>query len=285
MPEGIVLAAVLGAALLHATWNALLKSSGDRVISMAMQDSVMFLCGAVILGTGLVAVPAPAVWPFVVASAAVHIFYRAFLLKTYRYGDLSKSYPIARGTAPLYVACAGNLIGDDLLGFWGFASVILISLGIISLVFSRSNGQLIRLDRGISYALLTGLLIAAYSTIDSRGVRLADTALGYIASLWLSECFLVPAYALTTRRALFIDAVRWHGGRGAMGGVLSGTAYALIIWAFSHASAAQVVALRETSVIFGAAIGAYILKEGFGPRRILSAATVALGVIALRWTG
>ena len=286
-PEGIVLIAVLCAALMHATWNAILKSAGDRLISLAAQDCVMFTLGCMLL---LIApFPAPEAWPFIAASSGVHIFYRAFLLKAYRYGDLSRVYPVARGSAPLWVAMAGLAIGDDVLTIAGFMSVSLIALGIISLIFSRAYGGMTlgraKWDRGLTYAFATGVVIAIYSVIDSRGVRLSDSVLGYIGLLFATECIPVPAFVLATRRKDLVKTMRANGFGGVYGGVFAVTGYGLVIWAFTQASAAQVVALRETSVIFGAIIGAYILKEGFGPRRVFSAGLVALGVILLRMTG
>lgn len=282
--ETLVLLAVLGSALLHATWNALIKSSADRLVSMSLHDAVMWSIGALLAIFGA-PVPKPEAIPYIIVSAGVLVFYRIFLLKAYRHGDFSRSYPIARGSAPLLVGIAGIVIGDDVLTPLGYASTLLISLGIVSLILSRKHAEARRLDRGLFYALATGCIIATYSVIDSRGVRIAETSIGFFAYLVLLSSSWLPVYTALTRRREFGTAIRTHGQRALVSGSCSVAAYLCVLWAYSQASAVQVVALRETSVIFGAIIGAYVLREGLGPRRIASAAAVATGVILLQLYG
>lgn len=279
--DSVIFAVVLSAALLHATWNALIKSSGDRVVSMALQDGVMFCFGLILL---LFFAPAPnnMAFPYILTSAVVLIFYRILLLKAYRHGDLGRSYPIARGSAPLLVACAGVLIGDDVLSSYGYGAIALISIGIIGLVFSKKYAGEKKIDRGFLYALACGCMIAGYSVIDSRGVRLAETSIGYYAYLSMLSTSWMPVYVVATRRRMIIPAFRQYAVRALIGGMSSGVGYLCILWAYSQTSAIQVVALRETSVIFGTIIGAYILKEGLGPRRIACSLIVALGVMILQ---
>lgn len=282
--DTLVLLAVLGSAVLHATWNALIKSSADRLISMALQDMVMWSIGALLV-IFVAPMPKPEAFPYIVTSAGVLVFYRIFLLKAYHHGDFSRSYPIARGSAPLLVGVAGIVIGDDVLSPLGYASILLISLGILSLILSRKHAEARRLDRGLFYAIATGCIIATYSVIDSRGVRLAETSIGFFSYLVCLSASWLPVYAIATRRRAFGAAVRTHGPRALVSGSCSVAAYLCVLWAFHQASAVQVVALRETSVIFGAIIGAVILKEGLGPRRVASAAAVATGVILLQLYG
>jgi drug/metabolite transporter (DMT)-like permease len=279
--DSVVLLAVLGAAVLHATWNALLKSSGDRVVSLGLQDGVMFCisAGLIIFGAPI---PQSEAFPFMLGSVGLLVFYRIFLLKAYRHGDLSRSYPIARGSAPLLVAIAGIMIGDDVLSPIGYGAILMISVGIIGLVFSRAFAGGPKIDRGFWYALACGCVIAGYSVVDSRGVRIADTAIGYYAYLSIMSCSWMPIYILATRRRQIADDIRNYGGRAVISGGSSALGYLCVVWAYSQASAVQVVALRETSVIFGAIIGSYILKEGLGPRRIACAVIVATGVIFLQ---
>ncbi|MBT3557719.1 MAG: EamA family transporter [Rhodospirillales bacterium] len=279
--DSVVLFAVLGAALLHATWNALLKSAGDRMVAMAFQDIVMF-CISLFLIIFIAPTPDIQALPYIVMSVGVLVFYRVFLLKAYRYGDFGRSYPIARGSAPLLVAIAGIAIGDDVLPLHGYGAILLISIGIIGLIFSKRYAGDKKIDRGFLYALACGCMIASYSVIDSRGVRLADTAIGYYAYLSIVSCCWFPAYTVATRRRALIPMVRPLIGRALIAGNSSAFGYLIIIWAYSQSSAVQVVALRETSVIFGAVIGAYILKEGLGPRRITCSVLVAAGVIFLQ---
>jgi drug/metabolite transporter (DMT)-like permease len=278
--DSVVFVAVIGAAILHATWNALIKSSGDRVVSLALQDGVM-LCFGLVLIIFVAPIPDSRAFPYIAGSAGILIFYRIFLLKAYRHGDFGRSYPIARGTAPLLVACAGVLIGDDVLSLYGYGAIALISIGIIGLVFSKKYSGGNRLDRGFIYALACGCMIAGYSVVDSRGVRLADTAVGYYACLSIISCSWLPTYVLATKGSGIFPAFRVLGGRALISGSSSGLGYLIVVWAYSQTSAVQVVALRETSVVFGAIIGAYILKEGLGPRRVTCSLLVASGVIFL----
>ncbi len=282
--DTLVFLAVLAAALLHATWNALIKSSADRLVSISLHDAVMWGISAALV-IFFAPMPKPEAFPYIVSSASILIFYRIFLLKAYRHGDFSRSYPIARGTAPLLVGVVGVAIGDDVLSMPGYYSILLISLGIFSLVLSKKHASERKLDRGLLYAIATGCIIATYSVIDSRGVRLAETSIGYYAYLVCMSACWMPFYTLMTRRKDFRTAVRLHGHRALISGSCSVVAYLCVVWAFTQSSAVQVVALRETSVIFGAIIGAYVLKEGLGPRRIMSAALVAIGVILLQLYG
>ncbi len=277
----LALFAALGSALLHATWNALLKTAPDRTLALGVQNAVISLCGIVVL-LFFAPLPEKESWPFIAATAVVQLFYQVFLLQAYKHGDLSRSYPIARGCAPLLVAFAGLILGDDILAPGGYLGLALVSLGIMSLILSRKYGGLSRLDKGLIYAVLTGAMIASYSVIDSRGVRLSGSAWGYAALL-----FTVSNGILAIAIMVLKQPLKWQGQTrtyigGVAGGFMSAAGYSLVIWAYSVASAAEIVALRETSVIFGAAIGAFILKEGFGPRRVFSAALVALGVIVLK---
>ena len=279
-----ILLAVLAAALLHATWNALIKSSGDRFISMALHDLVMVsIC--LFLIAFIAPLPSKESFSYILPSAGVLIFYRFFLLKAYRHGDFGRSYPIARGIAPLLVACGGLVIGDDILSIAGYGAIGLISLGIISLTLSKKYSHEKKLDRGFFYALATGCVIATYSVIDSRGVQTSGTAVGYFAYLTAVSCCWVPIYAILTKRKEVFEAIPVQGKRALISGSCSVVAYLCVIWAFTQTSAVQVVALRETSVIFGAIIGSYILKEGLGPRRVASAILVAVGVILLQLFG
>lgn len=279
--DNIVFLVVLSAALLLATWNALIKSSGDRVVSMAMQDGVMFCFGLVLI-VFFAPTPDRQSFPYIVTSAGLLFFYRILLLKAYRHGDFGRSYPIARGTAPLLVACAGILIGDDVLSSVGYGAIILISIGIMGLVFSKKYASENKIDRGFFYAITCGCMIAGYSVVDSRGVGLAETSIGYYAYLNVTSTSWMPVYVIATRRSKIVPAFRLYARNAVIGGISAVVGYLCIIWAYSQASAVQVVALRETSVIFGTIIGAYVLKEGLGPRRIACSVIVALGVIILQ---
>lgn len=278
-----VVALVLLAALLHASWNALVKSDSDRLVSMGL----VMIAGAV-LGLAVVPfVPFPdaEAWPFLLGSVLIHNFYYFFLLKAYRWGDLSHVYPIARGLGPLIVATAsGGLIGEH-LALGEIAGVCLVSCGIASLAFG--NG----LPRGsewrpVVYAMLTGVTIAAYTITDGLGARHSANALSYIAWLNVVEGPWVFLVALAVRRGSILVYLRRHWWRGLAGGVIATIGYGIAIWALSLGAMAHVAALRETSVVFATAIGAILLHESFGRRRIFAAVAVAAGLVLMnmRWS-
>jgi len=271
---------VLLAAILHATWNALIKSSGERMVAfgvITMGGSLLALTA-----TFFVDFPNPESWGYIAASVIVHYLYFAFLLLSYRVGDLSHVYPISRGIAPLLVALGGYVFVGETLSFASIVGICIASLGIMSLAFERG------LPRGdnlqpVVFALGTGFFIACYTVIDGAGVRLAGDRLGYI--FWMFSFEGLP---------FVIWMIFWPGrGRDVLnfikrkplfafgGSLFSITAYGLVIFAMSAGTMAHVSALRETSTILAAIIGVVILKETLGIRRIVAAGFVAAGVIVM----
>ena len=277
-----VTAVVLAAALLHATWNALVKVEGDRVVTLALVSTVWLGLGGLLAAA--LPLPAPASWPFVLASTALHYGYLLSLLWMYREGDLSQVYPIARGSAPLFLAGLSAAVAGEALPAPEWAGVALVGAGLLSLT---AQGRLPTRQerRAIVAALCTGLIITAYTLTDGLGVRRTEGALAYAAWLFLLQG--VPwALLLVWLRLRRPARVPLRGlGPGLLAGVLSMAAYALVIWALSRAPMAPVAALRETGVIFAALIGARKLGEAFGRRRVLAAALVALGVALINWPG
>jgi len=274
---GITLA-VLGAALLHACWNAMVKSSSDVLLDMTI----------VIVGAGVaaapflffVAPPAPASWPYLGATVAIHIGYYIALVGAYRAGDLSHGYPIMRGVAPLLVAlCAVSWLGEaPAPAVW--AGVLLICGGVLSLGLAGFRWRESRVST--SWALTNSVVIAAYTLVDAAGVRLSSSPEGYVLWMFVLDGIPFPVLVLALRGRQFVAYGRRFWMRGLVGGVLSAAAYGIALWAMTRAPVAAVAALRETSVIFAALIGAYILKEGHARRRLGGAAAVVAGVIALR---
>lgn len=273
---------VLLAAVLHASWNVLVKIGGDRL-----------LVQTIVVGTGSIACalalpwvepPAPAAWPFVVASVLVHTLYFFFLLRSYAHGDLSQVYPIARGTSPLVVALLAVPLAGEPLSAADLLGVSLVTLGIASLSFGRrAAGD----GRAVAYALVTGLTISAFTLVDGIGVRRAGNPFSFI--LWMQAFEVVPLaiFVALRRRARIRPFLALNGVRGVLGGVAGGlmavSAYGIVLWAYGRASLAPVSALRETSVIMAAAFGAWRLGEPFGARRVVAAAVVVLGVALLNF--
>ena len=270
---------VLLAAFAHAAWNALLKSSGDRLLTFTMLRAVAFVI-AVPLAV-LLPIPAVESWPYLIASAIIHNAYYLLLLFAYRHGDLSLVYPIARGGAPFLVAVLAALFAAEVPGPAGAAGIFLVSAGIFGLAFAHgvpkgANATAIMLAVG------TAISIAAYTLADGMGTRASGNALSYAA--WLFICDGVPflLYMGLRRGADTIEYVRRDWRRGLGGGLLMMGTYALILYAFTQGAMATVAALRETSVLFAAIIGAAALKEPLGPRRIAAAAVIVAGIVLLQ---
>lgn len=273
-------ALVLLAAVMHASWNALVKKAGDRLLTMTFL-SFWPMLPALAASIFWLKPPARESWPFLFGSMTIHVGYYIGLLKAYRYGDLSQVYPLARGTAPVLVALLSAVVVGELLSPAGFLGVALVSLGTASLAFERGwpKGDH---GRSVSFALLTAFTIMLYTVVDGMGVRRSGSPLGYIAWLFTIDGFPLFIASLIWRRREALPYLRqsWH--IGLIGGLLSFAGYGIVIWAMSLGAMAQVSALRETGVIFAAIIGALFLREPFGRRRIAAAAIVAIGIIILQ---
>ena len=274
-----VTAAVLAAALLHATWNALIKASRDIVA-----DTALVVAGAALVACVLLPwLPAPArpSWPYLLASAAVHQGYFALLAAAYRRGDLSFAYPLMRGLPPLAVALVGAFVLAEPASPWLWAGIGAISCGVLC-IGGLHPRRLLQHSRAAAVALANVVLIASYTVIDGLGVRLAGDAAAY--GLWLFLGTAVPyvPIALWLRRDAWRAHVRKHWWRGLLGASLSIAAYVIALWAMMRAPIAAVAALRETSVIFAALIGTLLLREPFGRHRIVGAGMVAAGIALLK---
>src|SRR5687768_639864 len=277
MPLEVTLA-VLGAALAHATWNAMIKSSRDVLLDMTL---VVFFAG-LLTAPFMLAVPLPptAAWPYIAASMALHLVYYIALVGAYRAGDLSHGYPIMRGVAPLIVSvCALAWLGEaPTPTVW--TGILLICGGVLSLGFVGFRWAESRVSLG--WALANAVIIAAYTLVDAAGVRASGRAEVYVVWLFTLDALPFTVLIFVLKKEQLLPYVRRFWLRGLVGGVLSAGAYGVVLWAVTRAPVAAVAALRETSVIFAALIGAWLLKEGHIARRIAGAVTVAAGVIALK---
>jgi multidrug transporter EmrE-like cation transporter len=276
--EPLIFALVLGAALLHASWNALVKTGGDPFVRLAVVNVVAGLCA--LPAVFVVPVPAIASWPCLFASIVIHHGYYLALAYGYRHGDLSHVYPIARGIAPPLVALVAWMFAGESPGALGLLAILVISGGILSLALA-DDGRLSSF-KPLGFALATGLTIAGYTLADGLGGRRAGDVFGYIAWLFVIDALpftLLVGYRYRARLGAALERA-WRPA--AAGGVLAAAAYGLVIWAMTRAPMAQVSALRETSVIMAALIGTRLLREPFGTRRILAASLVAVGVLLLQ---
>ena len=277
-----VVVLVLAAAFLHACWNACVKVGGDRLATLAVVNGAAALIGA--LALPFVGNPEPGSWPNLAASVVLHAAYYFFLVQQYRVGDLSHVYPLARGLSPLLIAGAAALFAGESLAPLAWLGICVASLGIVSLAFE--GGPPWRRDpRPVLFATGTAVCIAAYSVVDGLGARAAGSAFAYVAWLHLLNGVPTTAWACIARRGRARAALKAEFAKGVTGGALQAVAYGAAVWAMSVTALGAVSTLRETSVIFAAAIGALALGERFGGRRIAAAALVAAGVIVLNAAG
>ena len=275
MSAGIV-TIVLFAALLHALWNALVKGAGDKTVMLGL-----IATGHVVPGLAVVILaPSPgwAIWPYIVASTVIHWGYYYFLNVAYRLGDLSVMYPIARGLAPVMIALGAQVWVGETLPMFAWAGIICVSGGIMVLTKGAFTGALPL--TGLLAALACAIMVASYSLVDGVGVRLSANALAYVGWLFVME-FIVAGYVFSTRwqrlRALPPKVIML----GFLGGVISGTAYGLVLYAKTLAPLGLVSALRETSVIFAAMIGVMWFGEGPKGNRLIAAGIVAMGIMLI----
>jgi drug/metabolite transporter (DMT)-like permease len=278
LSEGWVLGLVLLSALLHASWNALTRRSVDPLLAIWL---VTLCCGAVAgLATPWVDFPRREAWPYLAGSVVLHLAYQLFLAHAYRVGDLSQVYPIARGLAPCVVAALAAMLAGEVPGAVQLAGLALVSGSIAGLALGGARHA--RVPRAAGAALVTGILIGAYTFVDAAGVRAAGRAFDYIAWVLLLDSLPMSILALALRRREALGFLRAELRYGLAGGVMAAAGYGIVMWAMSRASMAGVAALRETSVIFAAWIGTRLLGEPFGGRRIVAAAGVAAGIVLLR---
>ncbi|MGW1318841.1 EamA family transporter [Streptomyces sp. NPDC002426] len=273
----LVAAAVLAAAITHASWNAIAHAIRDQLLSFTLISGGGALIGLVL--ACFAPLPASGTWPYLLVSAGLHVAYMLLLMRSFTLGDFGQMYPIARGTAPLVVTVlAAVFIGERPDG-WATAGVAVASAGLVGLALWGIRGSGKRPHwPAILAALATGLAIAGYTTVDGVGVRASGTPLGYIAWLMILEGIAIPAYAFWRRRGELVPQLTPFAARGLLGAALSVAAYGLVLWAQTRAALAPIAALRESSIIVGAAIGTLFFKERFGAPRIAAAGLMVVGI-------
>ena len=288
-----VVAAVLFGALLHASWNALVKSSTDKTLDTALihlLGSVVTLPLVLLWGW-----PKPEAWPFIAASVTIHIAYYLLLTGAYKHGDLGLTYPLMRGTAPLLVALSSVAALGEYLSLAGWLGVLAMSAGVLllglpgRLVLANGDhdaaGHQLR-NKAIRFALANAVIIAIYTVIDAKGARASGNALQYVVTLFLLDGWPFAFIVLWRRGKAAEPYIRAYASKRwpvALGGAIASLgSYGIALWAMTQAPVATVAALRETSVLFAALLGAWLLKEKFTQRRVLGTLTIVAGVMALR---
>jgi drug/metabolite transporter (DMT)-like permease len=274
MSAALLYGLVILSAIANAVWNALVKSAGDRTLTMVAIRMVGMTFGLVALP--LVDWPAPESWKWLAVTAVVMFAYYALLVRSYGVGDMSVVYPLARGLAPVLTTIAGFLVIGEALSTGQIAAVVMISIGIMALSFGAGASR-----TAVGFALATGVSVATYSFFAGLGVRSAGTVLGFQACLEIVTGFGMLCYGVLARRADLVVYARRHGTVGLFAGAVSVLGFLAYLVAARSLPLGPVSALRETSVIFGAVLGTIVLREGFGPRRIAAAALVTAGIVLL----
>lgn len=271
-----VTAAVLLAAVTHASWNAIAHRITDKLVGFTLIAGGGALIGFAAMP--FVPVPAAGAWPYLIASVVIHLLYYVLLMRSFRLGDFGQAYPIARGTAPLVVTLLAAVFAHEVPDGWAAAGIGLSCAGLTGVALWGLRGNRPPWA-AIGAALATGLSIAAYTVVDGLGVRASGSPLGYIAWLMALEGVALPVYAVAYRwRGETLRVLRPFAALGLLGAALSVVAYGLVLWAQTRAELAPVAALRESSIIVGSAIGAVFFRERFGAPRIMAAGLLVIGI-------
>lgn len=278
--DSFVFLAVLVAAACHAGWNAFIKVRLDPFAVTAL----IAICSALIAlpAMPLVGLPAWESWPYLLASMIFHLAYYVGLTEAYRTGDMGQVYPIARGSAPLMTAGVGAIFVGERLGVVPWIGIVILALGIL-LLSTHGGRDLARIDRRtVGFALFTAVTICGYSLADGLGARVAQSAHAYAVMLFVLDGGMMLLFALARRGPKFVPTVLPFWRIGFLAGGLSLAAYWIAIWAMSVAPIGMVAALRETSVLFGAAIAIVFLKEPLRVARIVAALMIVCGLVLIR---
>ncbi|ATA26458.1 transporter [Brenneria goodwinii] len=266
---------VLLAAILNASWNALVKVSGDKIAVMAVITLLGSLFSTFVLP--FVQLPAPDSWPLLTLAILLHTTYHFCLPIAYNYGDFGQVYPIARGVAPLLVTIGSVLFAGEILNGAHLIGVVALAFGIIILTWAKKNGQA-QNPRSLLFAIGTGIFIASYTLVDGIGARQSGSALGFAVCLTIGNGLLTFLIALIVKYKEIVLVLRSNFKSSSVAGVMQVGAYWIVIWAMTQAPLSIVSALRETSVLFAVIISTFILKEGFGLLRFISAALIVFGI-------
>lgn len=273
-----ILLAVLGSALLHATWNAAIKTGTSRLGAM-----VVLSVGEIGIGLAVASffpLPAAKVWPWVAASSCAHFFYKFFLAYAYERGDLSRVYPIARGAAPLLVAVFGTVLLADQLTLAEYIGIAVLGCGILLMaqgVFAMGENR-----KMLPFALGSALATASYTMIDGSGARVAGDAVMYIAWVFVVEGSLFTAGMLLMQGPKIVPRGRKAWVTGIFAAAASYGAYAISVWAMTHAPIAVVAALRETSILFAVLLGWLVFGEKITKSKAIASMVIVAGVMITR---
>jgi drug/metabolite transporter (DMT)-like permease len=280
IPTTVVLA-VLCAAMMHATWNALIRGAPDK----GLFTLLLHVCSALLACFGLIVVGLPN-WesgPFLLMSALLHTVYIICLMRAYEGGQLAVSYLLMRGLAPLIVCVVSTpLLGEtpSLMAWLGIAFILLGVLTIASTT-GRSISEVIRHPSGKA-ALLNAIIIAAYTVVDGQGARVSQNPVGYVLTLALFEPLIILTHQLRRRHTVVLTYFKLHWRLGFLGAAVATSAYSIVLWAMTQAPIVVVAAMRESSVIFAVLIGSLWFREGRLRVGLIAASSMAIGVALIK---
>ena len=273
MPEYLLFFILFIAALSHAICHSLLKHSKNPLGILGITS--LF---EIIIFTPLVFyVPFPTsyIWSLIIASALLHGFYRLLVIYSYRFGDLSFVYPVARGGSSLLLAIISIIYLTDKISLFGFLAILIVCFGLFLISYSKKN----KFNKtAFILGLLTAFMITSYTLVDGIGIRHSDNAYTYL--YWMLLLNGTPTliaslmFKNTGLRKINKDLLI----KGIGFGVLAPLAYGLVVWCMQYLPIAYASAIRETSIIFATLIGLIILKEKEANSRIIPAIVIIIGI-------
>jgi drug/metabolite transporter (DMT)-like permease len=275
MPYSVIVL-MMCSAFLSASWNALIKGAGDKLFMIILFNAAAGVLGALVLP--FLPVPAPASWPFISATALLSVVYYAGVARAYHVADLSLTFPLMRGMAPLLVAMSSRMVVGERLSAGAWLGVGLICCGILGLAATALE----RHGKGVALALCNAAVVAAYTLTDGVGVRRSGSLVAYGLWVYILTALPMVAWALAVHRRAFVRYAAAKAPIVLTGGILSIAIYTTTLWGMTVAPVAVVAALRETSILFAVALSAFVLKEKVGLRRAVLACAIAGGAVALR---
>ncbi len=269
--------AVLLAAALHAAWNALVKINAEPIIAMGL---IMACTSVEALGfIPFIAFPPAPIWPWLLLTLVLHFGYKVFLVKAYAQGEFGQVYPIARGSAPVWVLLVSLVfLGAEFTQFQVLA-VLLIAGGVAALSRFKPGKAL---GAGFYYALITGLWIASYTMVDGYTVSQIGHVHSFVVWLFFLDGIIAAIWAYRYNPKVFVASLTKHWFVAIGGGTMSMAAYWICLWAMTQVPVAMVAALRETSVLFAASLSTFMFKEALGRSRWFAAGFICSGLLLIK---
>jgi drug/metabolite transporter (DMT)-like permease len=278
LPWGVVLL-ILFAAVLHASWNVLIKSESDNSTNTALIVAGSAIIGVVFLP--FLPLPLRPCWPYLGASVVIHIIYFSVLLLAYKKGDMSLVYPLMRGLPPVLTAIAASILLTEVFSWRGWLGVALVSSGALMLTANFRFSKGFKLAP-VALSFLNAIVIVIYTLVDAQGARFSGNAFSYTGwMLFLLALFFFIAISVIDGHQVFYRMAKdWK--KSIIGGACTFASYGIALWAMTLAPVALVAALRETSILFGTVLSVFILRERITWIRGLSIVLIVAGAIAIK---